>query len=67
MSNRPAICDDKHLDYLDALRESGITNTYGSPRYLQDTYGLNKKDAFTIVQFWMDTFSERHPKELPNV
>ena len=59
--NKPKYLKKKHLEYLDALRESGITNIYGATPYLQDEYlNLEKREASEILQYWMDTFSERH-------
>ena len=34
MVERPAFVEDKHLTYLDKLRESGVTNMYGARPYL---------------------------------
>jgi hypothetical protein len=58
---RPAIVEDKHLEYLDALRESGETNMWGSPAYVERAFGVNKSDSRVIVKYWMDTFGQRHP------
>jgi len=60
---RPAVCTDKHLEYLDDLRESGETNMYGARPYLQEEFGLSKIDARDILLYWMQTFSARHPQE----
>lgn len=57
---RPAIVTDEHLEYLDALRESGVTNMYGAGQYLESAFDVNRKDASVILVFWMRTFSERH-------
>lgn len=61
MKDRPEKCTDEHLEYLDALRESGITNMYGSPEYLRKAYkGITKDESYKIVAYWMATFTERH-------
>lgn len=63
MSNeRPAIVEDDHLDYLDELRESGVTNMFGAAPYLEDEFGLSRKEAGQVLVYWMQTFSERHPR-----
>lgn len=57
---RPVIVEDEHLEYLDELRESGITNMFGATPYLQDEFDLNRNDARTILKYWMRSFGERH-------
>jgi len=53
-----------HLQFLDGLRESGVTNMYGAAPYLQEAFPeLERAEAQTIVVFWHETFVERHPKE----
>jgi len=59
---RPKYVTDEHLDYLDELRESGVTNMYGAAPYLESAFGIERKKALTILSYWMNTFSERHPK-----
>ena len=55
--------EQAHFEYLDELRESGVTNMLGSPAYLARTFGMDKEKAQTIVTKWMNTFSERHGDE----
>lgn len=58
---KPEYLKEEHLEYLDDLREFGITNMFGATPYLQDEYpDLEKKDASKILQYWMKTFSERN-------
>jgi uncharacterized protein YciI len=59
---RPAVVTDNHLKYLDQLRESGVTNMYGAGPYLQRVYKLARDDAHKVLGYWMDSFTERHPK-----
>ncbi len=63
MEPRPAIATNEHLEYLDDLRDSGVTNMYGAPAYLEDEFGLSREDAVDVTAYWMHMFSERHPKE----
>jgi len=44
--------------YLDALRESGVTNMFGAGIYLQEEYGIDKYEARTILGFWMKDFGK---------
>ena len=67
MIEKPIFIQDEHLEYLDDLRESGITNMFGAAPFLQDEFPeLTKFDARKVLSYWMKTFSERH-KEEPNV
>jgi hypothetical protein len=52
-----------YFDFLDELRESGVTNMFGATPYLRKAFvELNEKDARDILTEWMKTFGERHPK-----
>jgi len=59
-TERPDYCDDEHLEYLDALRESGATNMFGAGDYLREEFGMERSKARQILSYWMKTFSERH-------
>jgi len=54
---------EEYLEYLDSLRESGVTNMFGAAVYLSDECGLSKTNARKVLMFWMQTFSERHKGE----
>ena len=56
--NRPEFITDEHLEYLDELRESGVTNMYGAVPYLQAAFGLGRKEARNILSYWMKTFGD---------
>ncbi len=56
--NKPEIVTNEHLDYLDELRESGVTNMFGAGSYLQDKFELDKNEAKEILLYWMKTFGE---------
>src|SRR5690348_537438 len=57
---RPEGLEDEHLEYLDELRESGVTNMFGAAPYLAAAYALDIKTARAYLGYWMRTFSERH-------
>jgi hypothetical protein len=45
---------DKYLRYLDALRQSGLTNMLGSATYLVCEFPeLDKRKARAVLQHWM--------------
>lgn len=55
--------DDKYFIYLDNLRESGITNMFGSAPFLAEEFDIPRSEAVKIVSKWMDTFDKRHPED----
>lgn len=58
---KPARVLETHLLYLDALRESGVTNMYGACPYLIDEFPeLSEEQAGGILVYWMRTFTIRH-------
>ena len=40
-------------NYLNDLRDSGITNMFGAGIYLQDEFGLGKREAREFLVKWM--------------
>lgn len=58
--DKPAFVTDEHLEYLDDLRESGVTNMFGATPYLEKEFDMDRKSAGETLQYWMDTFGERH-------
>ena len=51
---------EEYFQYLDALRESGITNMFGAAPYLQNEFELSRNEARDILIEWMETFEQRH-------
>ena len=43
-------------EFLNNLRESGVTNMFGAGKYLQAEFGLSKADAMSVLSEWMRTF-----------
>jgi len=59
----PAKLQQKHLLFLDVLRESGATNMYGARPYVERKFkDLTGAEAGEILAHWMSTFSDRHPR-----
>ena len=59
MSQRPDCVTDKHLEFLDELRESGKTNMFNARPYLVSNFGdLTKAESLEIVSYWMETFDD---------
>ena len=61
MTMTPDFVTERHLEYLDALRESGAVNMFGATSYLENRFDLKQNIARKILAYWMQTFSERHP------
>ncbi len=63
MIARPEFVKDEHLEYLDELRESGITNMWGAVPYLLEEFGdISDKVAGEIHSYWMKSLSDRRQK-----
>jgi len=58
---------DENLEYfvyLDELRESGVTNMFGAAEYLEAEFGMDRKEARTVLQLWMNQFSSaKNPEQ----
>jgi hypothetical protein len=60
--DRPRIVEDGHLEFLDDLRETCTTNMFGAAPHLVAHFAVSRSDAKIILQYWMESFSERHPE-----
>lgn len=49
---------DQYFEFLNELRESGVTNMFGAGPYLQEAFGLDRREARNIVIEWMESFSK---------
>mgnify|MGYP003344065363 FL=1 len=54
---------EMYFNYLDQLRESGITNMFGASPYLQEAFDLDRYEAKDVLLEWMQTFSARKSVE----
>lgn len=57
---KPECCNEKYLNYLDELQQSGITNMYGAEAYLVKEFNLCQLDARNILRYWMFIYNDRH-------
>jgi hypothetical protein len=53
---------EKVFTYLDALRESGVTNMFGTPRCVMKVFNVSSNESIKLVAEWMDNFEQRHPR-----
>lgn len=57
MSEKEGLMTNEHKIFLDDLRESGVTNMFGAAPYLQEEFGLERRDAKDILMEWMKSFN----------
>lgn len=55
-TERPEVCTDEMLEYLDDLRESGDTNMYGAGSFVGAEFCLTVSEARAVTTYWMQTF-----------
>ena len=48
----------EEFEYLNMLRESGVTNMFGAGPYLESAFDLKRSEARKILQLWMTSFKE---------
>ena len=56
---------DELFEFLENLRISGITNMFGAGAYLEKAFGLDKKDASSVLIDWMQHKEQEAPKHKP--
>ena len=47
-----------YFDYLEDLRDSGVTNMFGAVPFLQEEFGLNKSDARFVLSSWIKSYGK---------
>ena len=52
--------NQEHKNYLEFLRESGVTNTFGAGAYLQNEFGLSRHDAKKVLLGWMGSYRKEN-------
>ncbi len=63
MTELPKYVKVEHLEFLDALRESGGTNMFKAvPYILREFPETGELRASKILSYWMKTWGDRHPK-----
>jgi uncharacterized protein YciI len=51
--DRPKVVTDAHLEYLDELRASAVTNMLGAGPYLVQRFGVTRRESHEILGYWM--------------
>lgn len=49
---------EEYFEYLDALRESGVTNMFGAGAYLENRFDLTRYEAKYVLMEWMKSFGK---------
>ena len=55
--------EEQVFEFLDELRESGVTNMYGAGPYIREEFGATRDESHALLGDWMRTFGDRHPRE----
>jgi hypothetical protein len=45
------------FEYLDTLRESGVTNMFGAGQYLEQAFDIDRREAKSVLLEWMRQYS----------
>tara|TARA_R110001592_G_scaffold17645_5_gene74030 strand:+ start:1228 stop:1395 length:168 start_codon:yes stop_codon:yes gene_type:complete len=45
------------FNFLDMLRESGVTNMYGAAPYIREEFNVGPDVSRRLLTKWMDTFN----------
>lgn len=46
------------LEFLNIVRITGVTNMFGATPYIEDEYGLDKKESRRLLSLWMKNFND---------
>ena len=49
----------EYFNFLDELRESGVTNMFWAVPYLMDEFILDNEEAKDILVRWMESFNDQ--------
>ena len=47
----------EYFSFLEVLRESGVTNMFGAAPYLEQAFGLNRREARKVLSEWMNSYA----------
>lgn len=53
---------EEYYNYLEELRQSGVTNMFGAVPYLKEEFKLNDASARNILANWMHNYFELKEK-----
>lgn len=50
--------NQKYYNFLNSLRDTGVTNMFGAAPYLVEVFGVSRAEAREILFQWMQSFEE---------
>ena len=50
--------EKEYFDYLELLRDSGVTNMFGAGPYLEETFDLSRSEARKVLISWMESYKK---------
>ena len=53
---KPELLEQRHLEFLNTIREIGKINMFCASPSLEQVFGLSKTDARAVLAYWMETF-----------
>ena len=54
--------NEKYYQYLDKLRNGGVTNMFAAATWIADEFDIEIREARKILAEWMESYGERHEK-----
>lgn len=49
---------EEHKEFLLDLRDSGVTNMWGAAPYIEQEFGVTRREASDILLQWIKSFKE---------
>ena len=49
--------EEEVMNFLNVLRESGVTNMFGAGPYVEEEFSIDKREARRILRLWMHNFN----------
>ena len=50
--------EKEYFDYLELLRDSGVTNMIGAGLYLEATFDLSRSEARKVLVSWVESYKK---------
>jgi hypothetical protein len=54
---------NKHIKYLEKLRDSGVTNMWGAGVYLEREFVLTADEAKEILTAWIKSYKQKEERK----
>lgn len=48
----------KYFDWIEKLRQSGVTNMYGAVPYIQNHFLISSEEATVLLAYWMNHYND---------